>query len=110
MLVIGLLAVVTSEASGEEAWWQQPVRMLRMDELPDVTKLKQMDLEQWARSRKEEWGINCEWVLGTFGWEGKGHLTSFQTPLFARWPGLGDFDYLRSYTPHAHKYGIHVIS
>jgi hypothetical protein len=110
LLVIGLLSGVTSEASGVEEWWQQPVRMLRVDEVPDFTKLKQVDLEQLARSRKEVWGINCEWLLGSFGWEGKGHLTSFQTPLFERWPGLGDFDYLRSYTPHAHKYGIHVIA
>jgi hypothetical protein len=110
--VLCLLALLPlcSAAAATNEWWQQPVRMLRVDEVPDFTLVKQMDLEAVARSRKEVWGINCEWLLGSFGWEGKGHLTSFKTPLFDQWPGLGDFDYLRAYTPHAHKYGIHVIA
>jgi len=110
ILAICLLAGATCPAGAAEAWWQKPVRMLRVDELPDFARVKQMDLEQLARTRKEVWGINCEWLPGSFGWEGKAHLTSFETPLFERWPGLGDFDYLRGYTPQAHKVGTHVIS
>jgi len=91
-------------------WWQEPVRMLRVDYTPDFTMVKELDLEAVARNHKKEWGINCEWVLGSFGWQGCGHLTSFSTPHFEQWPGLNGFDYLRSYTPHAHKYGIHVLS
>ncbi len=113
-LVLALLLLVPppvgAAAPAAEEWWQQPVRMLRVDEVPDFTRLTHVDLEQLAHSRKEDWGINCEWLLGSFGWEGKGNLTSFQTPLFDRWPGLGDFDYLRQYTPYAHRNGIHVIA
>ncbi|MFA6244163.1 MAG: hypothetical protein WC655_24690, partial [Candidatus Hydrogenedentales bacterium] len=107
-LVIAQLT--TLGADTQQPWWQQPVRMLRVDEAPDFSKLKDADLDAMARSRRDDWGVNCEWIEGSFGWEGRGYLTSFKSPLFEQWPGFGDFDYLRAYTPAAHKYGIHVIS
>jgi hypothetical protein len=73
--------------------------MLRVDNAPDFDSLKHADFEAMARSHWEDWRINCEWVMGSFGWEGRGYLTSFQTPEFETWPGYGDFDYLRSYVP-----------
>ncbi|NPV08719.1 MAG: hypothetical protein HPY83_12270 [Anaerolineae bacterium] len=91
-------------------WWQRPVRMLRVDNAPDFDSLKHADLEAMARSRRDDWRINCEWVVGSFGWQGRGYLTSFQSPKFETWPRFGDFDYLRSYVPHAHRYGIRVLS
>lgn len=91
-------------------WWQEPVRMMRVDYAPDWESLKDLDLEEAARSHKEDWQVNCEWVVGSFGWDGCGHLTSFRSEHFKQWPGLEGFDYLRSYVPHAHHYGIRVLS
>jgi len=65
-----------------EKWWEQPVRMLRVDYAPDFSIIKHLDLAEVARSHKEDWGINCEWVLGSFGWDGMGHLTSFKSEHF----------------------------
>ena len=93
-----------------DQWWLKPVRMLRVDNAPDFDSLKHADFAEMARNRAEDWRINCEWVMGSFGWEGKAYLTSFQTPEFDTWPGYGNFDYLRSYVPEAHRHGIHVLS
>jgi len=87
-----------------------PVRMMRFDYAPDFSRIKDLDLEEVARSRKEDWRINCEWIVGTVGFEGRGYQTTFKTDSYEMYPGFEDFDYLRSYTPYAHKYGISVIS
>ena len=84
--------------------------MLRIDHMPDFAEMKAEDMDSLARSRVEKWGINCEWIMGALAWGGRGDLTAFETPLFERAPGFEDFDYLRKYTPAAHKYGIQVIS
>jgi hypothetical protein len=91
-------------------WWQQPVRMLRVDYAPDFSVVKGMDLARLARSRRDDWQINCEWVVGTLGFAGEADHTTFKAEGFETCPGFGEFDYLRSYTPHAHENGIRVVS
>ena len=92
-------------------WWEKPVRMMRLDYGPDLQRMRDCDLDQLARSKKEEWHINCEWVIGTPGVApGLGHQTTFNTPLFSKYPALGNWDLIRSYLPYARKYGIHVLA
>ncbi len=92
------------------SWWQQPVRMMRVDYAPDFSIVKNMDLDKLAKSRVEEWAVNCEWVVGTLGFAGGGWLTTFKADGYTSAPGFETFDYLRSYTPYAHKYGLRVLS
>lgn len=92
-----------------QKWSEKPVRMLRVDYAPDFSRIKEENLEELAKSRKD-WGISCEWVVGTLGFEGRGYQTTFKASGYEICPGFEDFDYLRSYTPYAHKYGIKVIS
>jgi hypothetical protein len=91
-------------------WWQQPVRMMRVDYAPDFSIVKTMDLDKLAKSRVEEWAVNCEWVVGTLGFAGGGWQTTFKAEGYVPAPGFETFDYLRSYTPYAHKYGLKVSS
>ena len=91
-------------------WWERPVRMLRMDYAPDFSVIKDEDLEAVAKSRKEDWRINCEWIVGTPGFGNVTHQTTFKAEGYEEYPGLKGFDYLRNYTPIAHKHGIRVIS
>ncbi len=107
-LLIPAARIVPAEKALE--WWEQPVRMLRVDHMPDFAEMKNEDMDALARSRKEKWGINCEWIMGALAWGGRGDLTAFETPLFERAPGFENFDYLRRYTPAAHRYGIKVVS
>ena len=112
ILCLALLVPILGAAQTEKTleWWEQPVRMLRVDHMPDFAEMKNEDMDALARSRKEKWGINCEWIMGALAWGGRGDLTAFDTPLFERAPGFENFDYLRKYTPAAHKYGIRVVS
>ncbi|MDD3806139.1 MAG: hypothetical protein PHT73_07840, partial [bacterium] len=96
--------------NGEKKWWESPVRMLRMDYAPDFSVLKDMDLEAVAKSHKEDWGINCEWIVGTPGFSKETHQTTFKAEGYKEYPGLEGFDYLRTYTPIAHKHGIRIIA
>jgi hypothetical protein len=96
--------------NNEKKWWERPVRMLRMDYAPDFSAIKDEDLEAVARSRKEDWRINCEWIVGTPGFSKATHQTTFKADGYEKYPGLEDFDYLRSYTPIAHEQGIRVLA
>ncbi len=87
-----------------------PIRMLRIDYAPDFSVIKELDLEDVARRVKEDWCVNCEWIVGTIGFDGLGYQTTFDAEGFEKYPGLEDFDYLRSYVPYAHKYGISVVA
>ncbi|MDD3925226.1 MAG: beta-galactosidase trimerization domain-containing protein [bacterium] len=91
-------------------WWMKPVRMLRVDYAPDFSSVKEEDMETLARSRKEDWQINCEWIVGAPGFVGDAYRTTFKASGYETYPGLEGFDYLRKYTPFAHKYGIRVLS
>ncbi|MCC6442406.1 MAG: beta-galactosidase trimerization domain-containing protein [Armatimonadetes bacterium] len=92
-------------------WWERPVRMMRQDYITDLQRVKEVDLDALARRKREEWHINCEWVIGTPGVApGLGWQTTFDTPKFPKFEALGDFDLVRSYLPHARKYGIHVLA
>jgi hypothetical protein len=91
-------------------WWQLPVRFMRVDYAPDFAQVKHMDLDALAKSRIDDWQINCEWVVGTPGFTDAGHLTTFAAEGYEIYPGFEDFDYLRVYTPIAHKHGVKVIS
>ena len=92
-------------------WWERPVRMMRLDWGHEPQRIQASDLDTLARSKKEEWHINCEWVIGTPGIApGLGYQTTFNTPLFEKYPALGEWDAIRSYLPHARKYGIHVLA
>ena len=92
-------------------WHERPVRMMRLDYVDQLVRMKDADLDALARSKREDWHVNCEWVIGTPGVApGLGHLTTFNTPKFEKYPPLGDFDLIREYLPHARKYGIHVLA
>ncbi|MDD5678187.1 MAG: hypothetical protein PHW60_09390 [Kiritimatiellae bacterium] len=92
------------------AWWQRPVRMMRRDYLADFSGLVETDLAAMARETKEKWHVNCEWIMATPGCSpGMGQFTTFNTPNFEKIPGLGDFDLLRSYLPHARRHGIKLV-
>lgn len=85
--------------------------MMRLDYLDALERMKNADLDALARSKRDDWNINCEWVVGTPGIApGLGYLTTFDTPKFQKYPSLGDFDMLRDYLPYARKYGIHVLA
>ena len=92
-------------------WWRKPVRMMRLDYLDALSRMAESDMDKLARWKKEEWNINCEWVIGTPGTApGLGYLTTFNTPRFEKYPALGDFDLVREYLPHARKHGIRVLA
>lgn len=92
-------------------WWQKPVRMMRLDYISDLQRMKEDDLAALARSKKEQWHVNCEWVIGTPGIApGLGYQTTFNTPRFEKFPALGDWDLIREYLPHARDNGIHVLA
>jgi len=91
-------------------WWEKPVRMLRVDYAPDFSAIRHEDMAALAASRKKDWEINCEWIVGTPGWAGGGHNTTFVAEGYEQCAGFDGFDYLRTYTPHAHKEGIRVIA
>ncbi|MDD3927593.1 MAG: beta-galactosidase trimerization domain-containing protein [bacterium] len=94
----------------DKKWWEKPVRMLRVDYAPDFAAVREEDLDALAGSRREEWQINCEWIVGTPGFAGGGYRTTFKAEGYEICPGFENFDYLRSYTPYAHKHGISVIA
>ena len=52
---------------GQMKWYEKPVRMMRWDYMQNVSKMKEMNLEQLAKMKKEEWHINCEWLVGAPG-------------------------------------------
>lgn len=91
-------------------WWQKPIRMIRRDFLGDFSYYMNNDLDKMAREAKEKWHINCEWIMATPGCApGTAHLVTFNSNKFEKVPGLGDFDVIRSYMPHAQKYGIRLV-
>lgn len=92
-------------------WHERPVRMMRLDYIDALTRMRDADLNELARSKREEWHINCEWVIGTPGIApGLGHVTTFNTPKFEKYEPLGDWDLIREYLPHARRYGIKVLA
>lgn len=92
-------------------WWEKPVRMMRRDYISDLQRMKDADLDELARSKKEDWHINCEWVIATPGIApGLGWQVTFNTDKYPKYAALGDFDLIREYLPHARKYGLHVLA
>jgi len=92
-------------------WFEKPVRMMRWDLLGEYEKVKTLDLDAWAREKREKWHCNCEWLVGVPGQApGTGHLTAFNAEGFERYPGFEEFDLLREYLPYARKYGIKAIA
>jgi len=91
-------------------WYEKPVRMMRWDYIGEYEKVKEMDLDAWAREKRERWHVNCEWIVGVPpAAPGTGNLTTFSAEGFERYPGFGDFDSLREYLPYARKYGIKLL-
>ncbi|HOV21157.1 MAG TPA: beta-galactosidase trimerization domain-containing protein [bacterium] len=85
--------------------------MFRVDYPDNWDKLKELNLEKLAKIKKELYKVDIEWVVGSFGtFPGQGYMVSFNTPYFEKYPGLGDFDYIREYLPYAKKYGIKLVS
>lgn len=92
-------------------WWQRPVRIMRQDYLLDLARMRETDLDALARSKKEDWHVNVEWVIGAPGAApGLGYYVTFNSSKYEKVPSLGDFDVVRSYLPHAHRYGIRVLA
>ncbi len=84
---------------------------MRLDYIDALSRLKDADLEELARSKREDWHVNCEWVIGTPGIApGLGHVTTFNTPRFEKYEELGAWDLIREYLPHARNYGIRVLA
>lgn len=94
----------------EKRWWELPVRMMRVDYAPDFSQIKDLDLDAIAKRGREEWKINCEWVVGSMSFEGRSNETTFASKSFVNFPGFEDFDYLRTYVPIAHARGLRVLS
>lgn len=96
---------------GRLKWQEKPIRMMRLDYLDALSRIMNADLDQLAKWKKEEWNVNCEWIIGTPGIApGLGYLTTFNSPKFEKYPALGDFDLIREYLPYARKYGIKVLA
>lgn len=111
MPVRRIKGVLILSADSELKWYQRPVRMMRLDYLDALARVKDADLDALARSMHDQWHINCEWVIGTPGIApGLGHLTTFNTSKFDKYQSLGDFDLVRQYLPYARKYGSRVIA
>lgn len=92
-------------------WWEKPVRMMRQDYISDLLRMKDSNLDDLARSKKEDWHINCEWVIATPGIApGLGYQATFNDPKCEKFAPLGDWDMIREYLPYARKYGIHVLA
>ncbi|MGD9496683.1 MAG: beta-galactosidase trimerization domain-containing protein [Armatimonadota bacterium] len=92
-------------------WWQRPIRMMRREYIADLQRMAEADKAELARAAKEDWHINCEWVIGTPGIApGMGWQTTFNTVAYPKYAPLGDHDLLREYVPHAHEQGIHVLA
>ena len=73
---LAILAPVFGQNPGQKTeetpeWWERPVRMLRVDHMPDFAEMKNEDMDALARSRVEKWGINCEWIMGALAWGGR---------------------------------------
>lgn len=100
----------SNDDTAQKEWWKRPVRFMRVDYAPDFAQVKHMDLDALAKSRVEDWQINCEWVVGTPGFRDAGHKTTFAAEGYETFPGFEDFDYLRTYTPIARKHGLRVVS
>jgi hypothetical protein len=84
--------------------------MMRWDLLGEYGKMKGLDLDAWAKEKRERWHSNCEWIVGVPGAApGTGHLTTFAAEGFERYPGFEDFDSVREYLPFARKHGIRLI-
>lgn len=95
----------------ELKWYDRPVRMMRLDYLGEMDRMQNADMDALAKSKRDDWCINCEWVVGTLGAApGLGFQTTFNTPHLEKYPPLGDFDLLREYLPHARKYGLRVLA
>ena len=93
-----------------DAWWLKPLRMMRRDYISDFSEFIGADLDALAREAKERWHVNVEWVMATPGCApGMAHYTLFNSDKFEKLPGVGDFDLIREYLPHARKYGIHLL-
>lgn len=93
-------------------WHQRPVRMMRLDYFgDDLSRIKDVDFDALARSKRDEWHVNCEWIVGTPGMApGLGYKITFNSPKFEKYPPLGDFDFVREYLPYSKKYGIKLIA
>jgi len=86
------------------------VRMLRVDYPQNWGRLRELDFGRLAKFKREKYCCNMEWLPGTLGSEGGGHLVTFDTPHFAKAPLLEDMDLLREYLPHAESQAITVIA
>lgn len=92
-------------------WWDKPVRIMRLDWLSRMDKLKDVDLDKLARSVRKDWHCNVEWMIGTPGAApGSNFEVTFQSDKFKKLPSLGEFDCLRAYLPYAKKYGIRLMA
>lgn len=101
---------MTKKLDNQLHWWERPVRMMRVDYAPDFSQVMKYDLDKLAKSRKEDWQINCEWIVGAPGFRDAGHTATFAAKGYKKYPGFENLDYLRSYTPIAHKHGIKVVT
>jgi len=94
------------------SWRDEQLRMIRWDLYrEDLARLRDMDLDAWARRKRHELHANSEWVMGTLGFApGLGYMTTFDADGYEKAAELGDFDYLRTYAPIAHKHGIRLFA
>jgi hypothetical protein len=98
-------------ANEKQAWWQKPLRMMRVDPLNDYTWLLGLDMAEHARELRHTYHCNCQWVMANGGSApGTAPIVNFNSPHFQKNPTLGGRDYLREYVPHAHAAGLRVLA
>jgi len=84
--------------------------MMRRDYLGDFSSWIDADLDEMARRTREDWHVNCEWIMATpAAAPGLGYETMFNSDQFEKSASLGDFDLLREYLPHAKRHGVHLV-
>ncbi len=92
-------------------WWEKPMRVMRLDYLSDLVKIREADLDGLARSKRYDWHINVEWIIGSLGAApGLGYYVTFDAPGYEKYPLLGDFDLIREYLPCARRYDIRLLA
>ena len=92
-------------------WHERPVRMMRLDYLNALERMKDADLDELARTKRR--GLAHQLRVGDrhAGHRARDGLCHhLQHDKFEKYGPLGDWDLIREYLPHARKYGIRVLA
>jgi hypothetical protein len=100
---------------GDEAWWHQPLRLLRYDWVYDIARARDADLHALAHLIRDRFHCNVDGAQATPGIPpaadpeaGMGTVT-FHAPGYRPYPGLEEWDWLRHWIPVAHEHGLRMV-